>query len=238
MFVNLINKDEDLAKYLRDNNCLNKIKNFHSVAVDLDNYLQKSPSLKQMDLCRPISGIKKLIENQKLKEESPDSTFYEMEKNNLFDESKIICNDNQSSINYKKINTKKDYHKTEENLFTSSPQKKSRESSLFNFNNMKKENLIPIKENIEVITEENNEFLLTGMKFNNTNKKKTLGFTNNIETDFEKFQNNKKNSKEILPPLFKKSSTIISQDFRNSILFGKHDDNDRNSRLGFNFFSY
>jgi len=241
MFISLINKDEDLAKYIKDNDCLKKMKNFQNVSSKLEKIIDKSPSIKQMELCRPISGIKKLIQTHTNREESPDSTVYENEtKENDFDISKIILNssiDNMNKINnhynnnsYKNINKNDLLRKSEETSSKPNPQKMSRENSLFNYNLNRKESLIPIKENIEVIAEEdNNEFLLTGMKFNISLKKHNNSFYFNTDTENNHINNSKSPKKkhsvnEILPPLLKKSSTILSQNFRNSILFGKNDD--------------
>lgn len=228
MLINIVNKDEDLAKYLKDNDNLNLTKNFHNLAINIDNLLEDSRSLKQIDLCRPISGIKKLIETQTIRKESPDSTFCEIDSKDAFNESKIIGNDNAVSTNNKKFFKRESLKKIEDSLIIPTPQKISGESSLFNFHTAKKENLVPINENIEVIAEEdNNEFLLTGMKFK-SQKKPTIGRYDKCEAEND--NNTNKKQKEInLPPLLKKQSSILSQNFRNNLLFGKNEASKQNN---------
>lgn len=129
------------------------------------------------------------------------------------------------NTNNKKLFKKESLKKIEEFLFMPTPHKKSksRESSLFNFNTAKKENLISNNGNIEVIAEEeNNEFLITGMKFNSQKKLvKDYSPNCNDETENEKSATKKKMEENNLPPLLKKSSSIFTQNLRSNLLFGK-----------------
>jgi hypothetical protein len=235
MFISLINRDEDLAKYLKDNGTLKKLKNLHNLSSKVQYYLENSPLLKNMELCRPISGIKKLINDEKNRKESPDSTLNEDTVEKDFDISKIILtttNNNRNKINSSKtktslknaINNKNESPKKNEDSHSKEfPNIMLKENNIYNLNLSKKETLIPINENIEIIAEEdNNEFLLTGMKFNNSSKMPNNSFYLNIENDNNTnndISNKKKIYKNIiLPPLLKKSSSILSQNLRNTVL--------------------
>jgi len=228
MVINLVNKDEDLAKYIKDNDSLTRTKNFNKLAINMDLLIDKSASLKQIELCRPISGIKKLIYMQTFRKESPDSTFCEMDSKGTFDDSKIVSNDNALNTNNSKFLKNESLKKIEDSLFLPSPQKKTRESSLFNSHTIKKEYLVPSNKKIEVIAEEEiNEFLLTGMKFN-SQIKPINSIYNNFETENQKVPN-KKYKENILPPLDKRTSSILNQNIRSNLLFSKNDTNKENN---------
>ncbi len=235
MFINLVNKDEDLAKYLNDSNCLKGKTNFINLGINIG----KSPSLKQIELCRPISGIKKLIQTQTIRKESPDSTICDRDSKDNFNESMNFSNNNALNTNNKKYF--KNESKFEDFLSLQTPQKKSKESPLLNFHSNKIENLFQINEKIEVIAEEeNNEFLLTGIKFKSEMKPKVESSSYNFETEYDKLVSNKKAKDNHLPPLLKKTSSILTQSIRNNFLFGKNaTHNDLNSSDGkFIFLKY
>ena len=212
------------------------MKIFNNLAIKVDNLLDKSHSLKQLELCRPISVLKKLIETQTIRKESPDSTLSDLESKETFNDSKIVSTDNTLNTNNKKLFKRESLKKIEEFLFLPTPQKKSRESSLFNFHAAKKESLVPINENIEVIAEEeNNDFLLTGIKFNLQKKQLVNNSNYYFETENENSYKNKKTKDKDnnLPPLLKNTSSISAHSIRNNLLFGKNDTNkDSNSLDG------
>lgn len=199
----MIHKDQEFAKYIRDNNSIKKKKNLRNIANNIDQILQESESLHTIRLSRPISGIKKLIKNNTVREESPDSCKVD-EK--ILNESPLRNSEKSDSIRNRKGSINNDE-------FIYLNHNKIRNSKTLNIA-PKKEIFKKKQANIETIEEENIDLYITGIKFNLQNKP-ISSFTNKLK--FENQKLNKKNSIDILPHLMKSSSSLFDEHKKDDI---------------------
>ena len=72
--MNLVVKDEDIFKYLKENDVILKQKNMGNLALDLDKYLSHSVDFRKIPKVEPLQGINLLKENN-LIDVSNDSSF-------------------------------------------------------------------------------------------------------------------------------------------------------------------
>jgi hypothetical protein len=187
--MNLVVKDEDIFKYLKENDVILKQKNMGNLALDLDKYLSHSVDFRKIPKVEPLQGINLLKENN-LIDVSNDSSFEEIKKQKAKDSS-----------------NKKMFP------FDISQENKNITNNNFNeINTFRKKNT----NEIHVIKEEaKTEFLLTGMgmKFDDS-KKNFYDFDNDINSPI----NDLKQSK-YLPPLTKKSSYFRNKNIKIGVNF-------------------
>lgn len=187
--MNLVFKDDDLLKYLRDNNVIKNQTNMKNIALDIDKYVKESVNFRKTKELEPLEGINVLIEKKLINETNYDSSHNPFKspnaKNNF--SSRILGYDNNFNSNDK---GKEDKSKTE-NL-----------SSIFNFSNKQEKIKREYIQDIQPISEEGkSEFLITGMKISNNNTKKEFY---DLEKDVS--QINELKESKFLPPLTKRST--------------------------------
>lgn len=187
--MNLIFKDDDILNYLRDNNVIKKQTNMPNIAIDIDKYVIDSVNFRKTKTLEPLEGINLLRENKLIKETNYDSSHNPFSSPNI----------KRNTLNNSKLfSFEKNYSplRNEEKLKTENF------SNLLNSTNkidkFKKKEYIP---DIHPIAEEGkSEFLITGMKINDNNKKSFYDLDNEMSN-----LNELKESK-FLPPLTKRSN--------------------------------
>ena len=163
--MNLIDKDDEVNRYMHINEIIKKRK--INIPVNLEKLLHTS-SMKNINLCTPISGVRQMIDDNTARSVSQDSSTINENEVNKFN--KINENNYQrESSNLEDISNfpKKNFSSSNKKENINSTFQRDSKYSLNNKLNVfaLKEPLMAIKENFDIISEEeNNEFLITGMK--------------------------------------------------------------------------
>lgn len=199
--LNLVFTDDEIYKYLRQNNVIKKQTSIQNLANDIDSYVSHEINFRKLENLKPIEGINN-INKQREKEEKEN--FSENKKNYI-----------DTSIEREKMNKEKERENLGETLINYNNSKKEKESNKEekslkiktekSFKNLTTEKSTKnYKGDIHIIAEEGkSDFLLTGMKLDG---KKTL------YDEFNNFEDNnnlsEKNNSKYLPPLTKRSFNI------------------------------
>jgi hypothetical protein len=186
LMMNLVVKDEDVLKYLRENDVIKKHTNMGNLALDLDKYLSHSLDFRKIAKVEPLQGINLLKENNLIDNSSNDSSFEEIKIQKAKDSSNKKMFPFEEAVANKNTN-----NNTNNNNFN--------EINTFRIKNTNE---------IHVIKEEGkSEFLLTGMKFNDSKK-------NFIDFDNEMSPSNELKQSKYLPPLTKRSSYFKNKNIK------------------------
>lgn len=178
-----------------------------NIPVNLEKLLHTS-SLKNINLCTPISGVRRMIDNNTARSVSQDSSTFNENEDNNFNKNNEDYNERESSnLEDNCYFPKKNFPSSSKNENINSSIQRDSKYSINSMNNKLnvislKEPLMAIKENFDVISEEeNNEFMITGMKnkiLTNFDKKfsdeiKIINTDKKNNTKFENFSNSRNN---------------------------------------------
>ena len=182
--TDLIQKDDEILRYLRESDIIKKHTNIKNIAIDIDNYINNSKNFRKLENIKPIEEINKFLD-------------------------KNSTNDNENIRKITKnltIRTNYNYNNTSSGIKNDSSGIKINRSSkslanVFDFNDNKSNKKSfyspsPMN-NFQVIFEETkSDFLMTGLKFSNGQDIK------------------EQNQSKYLPPLTNKSSFFINKDIK------------------------
>ena len=62
MMTDLIQKDDEILRYLRENDIIKKHTNIKNIAIDIDNYINNSKNFRKLENIKPIEEINKFLD--------------------------------------------------------------------------------------------------------------------------------------------------------------------------------